>query len=63
MMMSMTIFVVRMVAIIVAVMIHTTHGTKYYVGDKMGWALPPSCNAYANWASQHKFNVGDSVGE
>lgn len=48
----------------IAVVPQTTQSSKQYVvGDGIGWSLPPSCSAYADWASHHRFIIGDVLGE
>ena len=31
----------------------------YFVGDSCNWGIPSSSNAYANWAANKNFVVGD----
>ncbi|KAG9443548.1 hypothetical protein H6P81_014888 [Aristolochia fimbriata] len=37
---------------------------KFEVGEDLGWAVPPSndTNFYNKWASDHRFQIGDTVG-
>ncbi|KAA8535116.1 hypothetical protein F0562_030119 [Nyssa sinensis] len=43
-----------------AALLENAAATTYYVGDSLGWQVPPGGSAtYSNWASQHTFFVGD----
>lgn len=35
---------------------------KIVVGDAIGWKVPPTPEFYSSWAAQHKFSVGDTLG-
>lgn len=51
-------------AIAVAALVHySTAQTTHYVGDKLGWLIPPGGPiTYQIWAESQKFTVGDILG-
>ncbi|KAM7511515.1 hypothetical protein LguiB_010390 [Lonicera macranthoides] len=53
-------FATLILVIVVGVMLTGTRAETYYVGDSNGWMVPQGgAAAYAAWAAQHAFNVGD----
>ena len=43
--------------------VHTLAATTYHVGDTFGWQVPSGGYNYSNWATQHTFVAGDSLGK
>lgn len=57
-------FATLILVIVVGVMLIGTRAETYYVGDTNGWMVPQGgAAAYATWAAQHAFKVGDFLGK
>lgn len=52
-----------MLVVLAAADVEKTFAATYVVGDSLGWTIPSGgASTYSNWASQHTFRVGDTLG-
>ncbi|PON63212.1 Cupredoxin [Parasponia andersonii] len=53
--------VVAAAAVVMLMLQKTAESAHHVVGDDKGWTVPSNTSAYATWASNHKFVVGDEL--
>lgn len=49
--------------IVFALQKNAAAAVRYYVGDNLGWTIPPNISFYSEWTNSKTFQIGDTVGK